>query len=198
MEPCTENVRELYTNVFLSHDWGKDSFNHKKVSLINKKLTELGYKTWFDEKIMCGCIDKKMEQGIDHNKGVIVFLTHEYHKKVNGDNAGDNCQKEFIYASHKKTRSKMFPVVMEKCMLNTSIWSGLFDFNLCREKYVDMSGDLEDNFYLSLQMDLLKIELQSRGIHPGQGMLCSYFFFQYYDRENYALSLQSISLNTMK
>ena len=49
-----------------------------------------------------------------------------------------------------------------------------------------MSGDLEDNFYLSQQMDLLKIELQSRGIHPGQGMLCSSFFFQYYDRENYA------------
>ena len=107
-------------------------------------------------------------------------------KKVKWENAGDNCKKEFIYASHKKTRSKMVPVVMEKCMLNTSTWSGLFDFNLCREKYVDMSGDLEDNLYLSQQMELLKIEPQSKGIHPAQGMLCSYSFFQYYDRENYS------------
>ena len=186
MERYTENVREVYTDVFLSHNWGKDSVNHKKVSLINKKLIEQGYKTWFDEKNMWGCIDKKMQQGIEDTKGVIVFLTSEYHKKVNGENAGDNCQKEFICASHKKTRSKMVPVVLEKCMLNTSTWGGLLDFNLCREKYVDMSGDLEDNLYLSQQMELLKIELQSKGIHPAQGMLCSYSFFQYYDRENYA------------
>ena len=107
---------------------------------------------------------------------MIVFLTHEYHKKVNGENAGDNCKKEFIYASHKKTRSKMVPVVTEKCMLNTSTWSGLFDFSLCREKYVDMSGDLEDNLYLSQQMELLKMELQSKRIHPGQGILCFVLF----------------------
>ena len=186
MEPYTENVRDLYTDVFLSHNWGKDSVNHKKVSLINKKLIEQGYETWFDEKNMWGSIDDRMEEGIKHTKGVIVFLTHEYHEKVNGDNAGDNCRKEFKYASHKKTRSKMVPVVMEKCMLDTRTWSRRFDFNLCTEKYVDMSGDLEDNLYLSQQMELLKIELQSKGIHPAQGMLCSYSFFQYYDRENYS------------
>ena len=186
MDPYNENVRELYTDLFLSHNWGEDAVNHKRVSLINKKLEELGYKTWFDEKNMSGCIDEKMAQGIKHAKGVIVFLTSEYHEKVNGNNDGDNCKKEFLYASHNKTRSKMVPVVMEKCMLKTSTWSGLVDFNLCRELYVDMSGDLEDNLYLSKQIKLLKKELKSKGIHPGQGMLCSYFFVQYHHRKNYS------------
>ena len=119
-----------------------------------------------------------MAQGIEHTEAVIVFLTREYHEKVNGKKAGDNCKKEFIYASEKQTRSKMIPVVMEECMLNSKTWRGLVGINLCREMYVDMSGDLEDNHYLSQQMELLKNELQSKGIHPGQGMLFSYFFFQ--------------------
>ena len=123
MKPYSKNVRELHTNVFLSHNLGEDSVNHKRVSLIN-------------------------------------------------------CKKEFIYASEKQTRSKMIPVVMEECMLNSKTWRGLVGINLCREMYVDMSGDLEDNHYLSQQMELLKNELQSKGIHPGQGMLFSYFFFQ--------------------
>lgn len=101
MEPYSKNVRELYTDVFLSHNWEEDSVNHKRVSLINKKLVELGYKTWFDENNMLGCIDEKMAQGIEHTEAVIVFLTREYHEKVNGKNARDNCKKEFIYASKK-------------------------------------------------------------------------------------------------
>ena len=117
-----------------------------------------------------------MAQGTEHTEAVIVFLTREYHEKVNGKNAGDNCKTEFIYASEKQTRSKM--IVMEECMLNSKTWRGLVGINLCREMYVDMSGDLEDNHYLSQQMELLKNELQSKGIHPGQGMLFSYFFFQ--------------------
>ena len=180
MESDTENVREFY-DVFLSHNWGKNTINHKRVSVINKKLVELGYKTWFDEKNIWGCADEKMSRGIEDSKGVIVFLTRACHGKVNGKNARDDCRREFLYASNKKTISKMVPVVMEKYMLNTNLWSGLIGFNLCREMYVDMSGDLEDKLYLTQQMELLKRELQFKGIHPGQGMLCSNFFFQYYD-----------------
>ena len=42
----------LDTDVFLSHNWGKDESgrdNHQRVSLINKELKECGYETWFDE-----------------------------------------------------------------------------------------------------------------------------------------------------
>ena len=186
MESDTEKVGEFYTDVFLSHNWGENDINHKRVSVINKKLVELGYRTWFDEKDLSGCIDEKMAEGIEHTKGVIVFLTRAYHEKVNGKNAGDNCKKEFLYASVKKKRSEMVPVVMEKCMRNTDSWSGLIGFNLCKEMYVDMSGDLEDDLYLTQQMEDLKKKLESKGIHPGQGMLCSYFFFQYHDSKNYS------------
>ena len=180
MESDTENVREFY-DVFLSHNWGKDSINHKRVSVINKKLVELGYKTWFDDDNMWGCTDQKMAEGIEDSKGVIVFLTYAYQEKVNGPNPNDNCKREFLYASDRKTISKMVPVVMETCMLDTKSRRGLIGFNLCREIYVDISGDLEDEHYLTQQMELLKRELQFKGIHPGQGMLCSNFFFQYYD-----------------
>ena len=186
MESDTENLRDIYSNVFLSHNWGKNSVKHKRVSLINKKLKEMGYKTWFDEKNMWVCIDEKMAQGIESAEGVIVFLTRPYHEKVNGKNAGDNCKKEFLYASEKKTRAKMVPVVMEKSMLKTNSWSGLIGFHLCGETYIDISGDLEDNLYLTEQVELLKRELQSKGIHPGQGMLYSNFFFQYCDSKNYS------------
>ena len=69
MEPDTENLREFYSNVFLSHNWGKNSVNHKRVSLINKKLKEMGYTTWFDEKNMWSCTDEKMAQGIECAEG---------------------------------------------------------------------------------------------------------------------------------
>ena len=174
MESGTENVRKIYTDIFLSHNWGKNSINHKRVSVINQKLVELGYKTWFDEEQLWGSIDKKMAEGIEQTECVIVFLTRAYHEKVNGENIGDNCRKEFLYASERGL--KIVPVVMEKCMLNTDSWSGLIAFNLWKEVYVDMSGDLDDDLYLTQQMELLKRKLKSKGIHPEQGTLCSSFF----------------------
>ena len=129
------------TDVFLSHNWGSDESgrdNHQRVSLINKELLQRGYKTWFDEDKMTGNIDEKMAKGIEQTEGVIVFLTRKYHDKVNSNNARDNCKKAFLYASEKKTRLKMVPVVMEKCMLDTNTWNGLVGFNLCREMYVSM------------------------------------------------------------
>ena len=38
------------TDVFLSHDWGVNDQNHVKVRIINKKLIDRGYRTWFDEQ----------------------------------------------------------------------------------------------------------------------------------------------------
>ena len=101
---------------------------------------------------------------------MIVFLTRKYHDKVNSNNARDNCKKEFLYASEKKTRLKMVPVVMEKCMLDTNAWNRLVGFNLCRKMYVSMSGNLEDTTYLNQQTNILQIELLSKGIQPCQGI----------------------------
>ena len=161
-----------HTDVFLSHNWGEDEDgrdNHKRVSFINEELKTRGYKTWFDEEKMAGNIDEKMAQGIDQTKGVIIFITRRYYEKVNGENAGDNCKKEFHYASKVKTRAKMVPVVMEKSMRDSDSWSGLVGINLRGEMYVDMSGDMENKTYLSQQMKLLLRQLQSKGIQPVQG-----------------------------
>ena len=161
-----------HTDVFLSHNWGKDEYgrdNHQRVSFINEELKAHGYKTWFDEEDLVGNIDVEMAQGIDQTKGVIIFITRRYYEKVNGENAGDNCKKEFQYASKVKTPARMVPVVMEKSMRDLAPWLGLVGINLGGEMYVDMSGDIENKTYLSQQMKLLLKQLQSKGIQPVQG-----------------------------
>ena len=164
------------TDVFLSHDWGKDEYgrdNHKRVSLINDELKARGYKTWFDEEKLAGNIDMEMTQGIEQTEGVIAFITRRYYEKVNGENARDNCQKEFQHASEIKTRAKIVPVVMEESMRDATPWKGLAGINIGREMYVDMSGDIENKAYLNQKMELLLRQLQSKGIQPVQGI----FFF---------------------
>jgi len=43
------NVMTLKTDVFLTHDWGVDQANHKRVAQINTALKAKGLITWFDE-----------------------------------------------------------------------------------------------------------------------------------------------------
>ena len=183
---CRSEI-EPRTDVFLSHNWGKDESgrdNRQRVTIINKELKARGYKTWFDEEKMSGNIDRKMAQGIAQTEGVVVFLTRKYQKKVNGNNAKDNCQKEFMYATRTQTRTRIVAVVMEKCMCNISTWSRLVDFHLGGEIYVDMSGDFDNKTYLSQQMEVLVKELQCKGIHPVEGILSFYYTFQYHSRKN--------------
>ena len=175
------------TDLFLSHNWGKDESgrdNHQRVSLINKELKERGYLTWFDEEKMTGGIVDKMSKGIEETKVVIVFITKRYLKKVNGEHAGDNCKLEFNYASRQKTSSKMVAVVMEESMRNSNTWTGSVGMHLGGELYVDMSGNLENRNYLSKQMEVLQKELQSKGIQSLPGIFCFCFTFQKYRGEN--------------
>ena len=175
----------LGTDIFLSHNWGKDELgrdNHQRVSLINKELKECGYETWFDEEKMEGNIVKQMCQGIDQTKGIIVFITRRYLKKVNGEDNSDNCKLEFNYASRRKTSSKMVAVVMDKSMHDTKTWTGSVGMHLGGEMYVDMSGDLENKTYITQQLKLLQRQLQSKGIRPLSGILYSYFIFQYFQQ----------------
>ena len=191
------------TDIFLSHNWGKDETgrdNHERVSIISKELQKIGYQTWFDPEHMRGGIVEKMSQGIEETKGVVVFITRWYHDKVNSMNASDNCQLEFNYASRKKTRLKMVAVVMEKCMGDTSRWTGSIGMHLGGEMYVDMSGDLKNRTYLNEQMKVLQNELQSKGIQPAPGNLSSCFIFQYciIVKKSLVFSLQNISLKDLQ
>lgn len=50
-----------------------------------------------------GDIVKKMCNGIDKTKCVIVFVTDNYVKKVDSSNFNDNCQLEFKYSMRQKS-----------------------------------------------------------------------------------------------
>ena len=162
------------SHVFLSHNWGKDDSgrdNHYRVSLINKELKKIGYQTWFDADRMTGDIVKQMSQGIEKTKGVLVFITRQYLDKVTGEDSSDNCKLEFEYATRNKTSSKMIAVIMENSMSNSREWTGTVGMHLGGKIYVDMTEDLEDEAYLSKQMEILQREIQSIGIQLLSGNL---------------------------
>lgn len=72
---------------------------------------------------------------------LLVFITKEYIRKVNGDNAGDHCKLEFKYAANCKTNKFMIPVVLDASCRDTSQWIGTFGFLLRGELYVDFVND---------------------------------------------------------
>ena len=157
------------TDVFLSHNWGKDELgrdNHYRVSIINEELKKLGYQTWFDQERMKGEIDNQMADGIEKTQGVIVFITKKYYDKVTGERASDSCRLEFNYAVRTKTSSKMIVVVMEPDLRDTSKWKRSFGLHLGGKMFIDMSGEFNKKGYLTQKMKLLEEELQFMGIDP--------------------------------
>ena len=139
-------------HAFLTHDWGRDGSgrdNHGRVSRVNDLLKRKGIRTWFDEERISGDIVEAMTKGIDDSSTVVVFITKKYHDKVNGDNKGDNCKKEFMYAERRKTSAFMIPVVMEEASGNHAAmraptgWTGPLGMALGGELYVDLAGDAE-------------------------------------------------------
>ena len=189
------------TDVFLSYNYGQDESdrnNHERVSIISEELRKIGYKIWFDEEHIWGDTAEKIYQEIEQSRGVIFFITSRYHDKVNSMNARDCCQLEFNYAARMKTRFKMVPVVMDKCMVDKSRWTGLIGLHLGGEIYVNMSGDLKNRTYLNEQMKVLQNELQRKGIHPTPGIFCSFFIFQYSSEESSSIYSKNISLKNLR
>ena len=135
---------ELKTDVFLTHDWGKElgMDNHDRVSKVNEALKKRGLLTWFDSEKMEGNVKKKMIQGIENAYCIVVFITKRYMDKVNSDNAEDNCQLEFNYSSRRKTAKRMVSVVMEERMRDTAEWVGEVGMVLGGTLYVDLTSDV--------------------------------------------------------
>ncbi|RYH14454.1 toll/interleukin-1 receptor domain-containing protein [archaeon] len=131
------------TDVFLTHDWGKElgMDNHERVARVNEAMKKRGLKTWFDSEKMEGNVKKKMISGIENAFCIVAFITQRYMEKVDSDNAEDNCQLEFNYASRRKTARKMVPVVMEARMRSTADWIGEVGMVLGGSLYVDLSTD---------------------------------------------------------
>ena len=145
-------------DVFLSYNWGADASgrdNHHRVSRINEELKKLGYRTWLDTDKLFGDITEKIINRNDQANDVIIFVKEKYHEKVNGRDQNDEISHEFRYATTVKKMSKIITVVMEKDMLDTEKWRGLFGFQLHGNIYVDMSGEFYHEPYLNQQMKLL-------------------------------------------
>ena len=158
------------TDLFLSHDWGEDgSTNHQRVKKINEAIKKLGYITWFDDERMVGNVREKMANGIDNTKCFIAFLTKRYHDKVVFGPDTDNCRTEFDYAS---TTVPMVAVVLDASMRNNREWKGNIGLSLRKNLYIDMSGDIDDPSYLSMQLRLLTNDLNSKGIFPNRPSMC--------------------------
>jgi len=139
LDELLDNLMDLKTDVFLSHDWGVGGANHRRVAEINTALKARGLVTWFDEERMEGGVHDKMQEGIDNCKCVVVFITRKYMEKVAGKDAGDNCQLEFKYATRRKGNNKMIPVVMEPTVRDMRTWTGPVDFQLGGQLYVDFA-----------------------------------------------------------
>jgi hypothetical protein len=70
---------------FLSHDWGADKINHRRVMQIKDALHLEGIVSWFDERQIGDhtvLFRKAMLSGIQASMGMIVFLTDNYHQKI--------------------------------------------------------------------------------------------------------------------
>uniref|UniRef100_A0A7M5WX73 TIR domain-containing protein n=1 Tax=Clytia hemisphaerica TaxID=252671 RepID=A0A7M5WX73_9CNID len=154
------------TDVFLSHDWGEDGItNHKKVEKINEAIKGLGYVTWFDNERMVGNVREQMANGILNTKCFIAFITKHYHNKVVFGLDKDNCRAEFNFASMKVP---MVAVLLDPSMKNPHDWKGNLGFTLATQLYIDLSGDINDEKYLTNQLKLLKKDLTSKGIFPNK------------------------------
>jgi hypothetical protein len=134
---------DVYTDVFLTHNWGLQGSNHRRVSFVNKALSEGEHPltTWFDEERMSGDIRAEMIDGIDNAAVVVVFLTEEYLRKVNSNNRLDNCCYEFDYAFDTKGNAKMVVVVLERELLDPKKWTKKVRAALNGKLYVDMTND---------------------------------------------------------
>ena len=87
---------------------------------------------------MQGNIQKKMAEGIDNSKCILVMVTQRYMEKVNSGDTKDNCCFEFQYSHDSFGSSRMIAIVVEDRMTRKSNWKGIF------------KGVLGPNLYISL------------------------------------------------
>jgi len=133
-------MQELASNydAFFSHSWGQKQETHKLVISIANKLSS-DVKIWIDDSFMKGSVSHAMANGIERSKCVVVFITQIYSIKVQGQaekGEMDNCFIEFDFASRTK---KLIPVVLEKCMLDTSNWSPALNSRCGGLIYIDFT-----------------------------------------------------------
>jgi len=144
-------------DLFLSHNWGKDSLgrdNHARVLKLNEALKKARVKTWFDADQL-GChIGQEMTDGIDSCKQIAVCITRRYIDKVaTRYGLEDNCRLEFDYSARRKGIKNLVPIVMEPECLISKNWNGVVGATLADLLYINYT---EDNMLDACVTDILK------------------------------------------
>mmetsp|Transcript_15824 Transcript_15824/g.20253 ORF Transcript_15824/g.20253 Transcript_15824/m.20253 type:complete len:568 (-) Transcript_15824:323-2026(-) len=142
-------------DVFLSHSWARDSNNrdnHQRVKNIEKRLSQAGLTTWFDEDQFGpgDPIIDKMVDGIRESKVVLIFITKAYLKKAS-DPYMNNIRFEFQTAMEKR-KTRVMPIVMESSFTDPTNWEGMVGNFFGRGHFFsNFSGDrISDNEFKKL------------------------------------------------
>jgi len=144
----------------LSHTWQSDASGrdtHQRVKQLNDALCQRGkLTTWFDETDMHGNITLAMCNGIDQCDVVVVCITRAYIDKCNASES-NNCGLELNYAYERKRATRLIPIVMEACCLDTHTWNGTVGAYLNKLKYFSFVKDDElDTVVDSLESEVLR------------------------------------------
>ena len=130
------------TDIFLSHDWGAGSKNHKRVVKLNDMLTDY-VTTWIDaHHLEPRNMTTSMFAGIENSKKVVVFITQAYMIKASGEGLkgqNDNCYKEWEHILETHEVENIIPVVNETGALDHTQWNKAFQKVFNDVLYVDYS-----------------------------------------------------------
>eukprot|EP00599_Poterioochromonas_sp_BG-1_P001840 CAMPEP_0173133568 /NCGR_PEP_ID=MMETSP1105-20130129/803_1 /TAXON_ID=2985 /ORGANISM="Ochromonas sp., Strain BG-1" /LENGTH=274 /DNA_ID=CAMNT_0014045259 /DNA_START=539 /DNA_END=1359 /DNA_ORIENTATION=+ len=166
-------LREKYTDVMISHDWGKNGANHDRVKLIATALRNQNLRTWFDDQKIINDIDGEIMNGIDNTKCMIVVLTENYFKSLRNEVHRSNyCRKEFLYGVEKLGPKNIFLVVLDAKMKDRSNWGDFIKYHLPTALYHDLtffdnSGSIidEESFQIAIEKLAVKIRCQIEDNH---------------------------------
>jgi hypothetical protein len=152
--------KTILSEVFITHNWGKQNFNHQQVARINAALKARGIITWFDDDRMRGNVRKKMTTGIENTKCMLVCITSEYKDKVNSNDDRDNCRYEFTYGVEQLGPQRMVVLVMEPEMKNPRNWKGELGAALGRKLYHDFTEGQKNEDAFKRMMDQIEEEIR--------------------------------------
>ena len=129
--------------LFASHDWGKDSENHKRVAQVVSLLRELGFTVWFDEDEMKGNLLDDMCEGINKSDAMLVFITKNYLKKVASGDDQDNVRREFMYGHKMLGAARLIPIRFDPELPKK--WTGPLGMLLGERLYADLTGNIDSS-----------------------------------------------------
>jgi hypothetical protein len=125
--------------VFLSHDWGQDNVNHKKVKYIASLLETRDLKPWFDDSNITG--NMRVADAIRKSQCFVIFLTSEYNEMIKrGYEDKSWCYWEFSCACYALSPMNILVVVLEEEMTKRQTWAPALQFITASSLYFDLSG----------------------------------------------------------